>query len=87
MRKEASFISVGTLVTVLVLAVSGGMFMGALASDVETLEEAQKIVQEDHDRLITVEAEVKHLTKTQDEMRIDVAKILTAVNTLNDRGT
>ena len=82
MRKEASFVSVATAVGLIAAALSGGMFMGALASDVETLEEAQLIVKEDHDRLITVEAEVKHLTKTQDKMVKDIEAILIAVTNL-----
>ena len=75
MRKEASFISIGTMISVVVLAVSGGMFMGALASDVETLEEAQKVVKEDHDRLIVVESEVNHIKETADRTQLTVDRI------------
>lgn len=85
MRKDASFVSVATAVGLVGAALSGGLYMGALASDVETLEEAQKIVQEDHDRLITVENEVKHVKAAQVRIEENVKLILTAVNKINDR--
>lgn len=85
MKKEASFVSVATAITLILAAVSGGMWMGALASDVETLEEAQLIVKEDHDRLIKVETEVEQVKDDVEEIKDDVKEILTAVNALNQR--
>ncbi len=79
MNKQASYISVATAVSLAALAVGGGMYVGALASDVQTLEEAQQTAKEDHDRLIKVENNVKHLTTGQDTLKADVKLILQAV--------
>ncbi len=85
MNKQASYISVATAISLATIAVGGGMYVGALASDVETLEEAQKTVKEDHDRLITVENNVKHLTAGQETIKADVKLILQAVQRLETR--
>lgn len=45
-RKEASFVSVITAIGLASTALGGGMYVGALASDVETLkEEKEKVTQ------------------------------------------
>lgn len=85
MNKQASYISVATAISLATIAVGGGMYVGALASDVETLEKAQVTAQEDHDRLITVENNVKHLTEGQIIMKADVKLILQAVQRLETR--
>jgi hypothetical protein len=79
MRKEASFISVATAITLATVGVGGGMYVGALATDVETLQEAQKTVKEDHDRLIEVKNEVKHVKDDVTDVKADVKLILAAV--------
>lgn len=85
MNKQASYISVATAISLATIAVGGGIFVGALASDVETLEQAQETAKEDHDRLITVENNVKHLTDGQIIMKADVKLILQAVQRLETR--
>lgn len=82
MRKDASFVSVATAIGLVTAALSGGMYMGALASDVETLEEQQKVVQEDHDRLIKVETKVEQIEDDVKETKQDVKAILQAVQDL-----
>lgn len=77
--------SIATALTLVMAIGGGGMYVGALASDVETLEEAQKTVKEDHDRLITVENNVKHLTTGQETIKADVKLILQAVQRLETR--
>jgi len=85
MHKQASYMSIATALTLVMAIGGGGMYVGALASDVETLEEAQKTVKEDHDRLITVENNVKHLTTGQETIKADVKLILQAVQRLETR--
>ena len=82
MNKQASYISVATAVSLATIAVGGGMYVGALASDVETLEKAQVTAQEDHDRLIKVETEMTQVKATVAETRADVKLILQAVQRL-----
>lgn len=84
MHKQASYFSVGTAIALVSTAVGGGMFVGALADDVEELEEAQKTIAEDHDRLVTVENEVKHIKKDVEEVRADVKAILQAVQRIEN---
>jgi hypothetical protein len=79
MNKQASYISVATAISLATIAVGGGIFVGALASDVETLEQAQQTAKEDHDRLITVENEVKHVKEDMTTVKADVKLILQAV--------
>jgi wobble nucleotide-excising tRNase len=84
MHKQASYVSVATAITLVAAAVSGGMYVGALADDVEELEKAQETAQEDHDRLVTVENEVKHIKKDVDEVKADVKSILQAVQRIEN---
>lgn len=84
MHKQASYVSIATAVSLMISAIGGGMWIGALASDVENLEEAQKTIAEDHDRLVTVENEVKHIKKDVEEVRADVKAILQAVQRIEN---
>ncbi len=52
MRKEASFVSVMTAVGLVTASLGGGMFVGALANDVENLKEEK-------DKIEQVQEEVK----------------------------
>lgn len=84
MHKQASYVSVATALALVGAAVSGGMYVGALADDVEELEKAQETAQEDHDRLVTVENEVTHIKKDVDEVKADVKLILQAVQRIEN---
>lgn len=72
-RKEASFISVATAFGLITTAIGGGMYVGALASDVDTLkEEKQKVEQ--------IEDEVKQNTETLIGVVVTQGYIITAQN-------
>jgi hypothetical protein len=79
MKKEASFVSVATAVALVTMAVSGGMYVGALASDVETLEKEQEKqeeqIQKDHDDVIKLKSDVEHIKQTADTTQLAVARI------------
>lgn len=45
-RKEASVVSVATAITLIFAAISGGTWVGAIASDVDTLKEEKEKVEE-----------------------------------------
>ena len=85
MRKDASFVSVATAVALATTALGGGMYVGALASDVQQLQEQQKTTKEDHDRLIVVEQSQKTMEKDLDEVKTDVKLILTAITEIQQK--
>ena len=58
MRKDASQLSVGLAVALLTTAIGGGMYVGALANDVETLKQQQQEKNHDHDNITTLKADV-----------------------------
>lgn len=82
-RKEASFTSVATLIGLLVTCLGGGMYVGALASDVETLkDEADKVdqiaeeVKENTETLIAVTTTQTYIIAAQAKQDIKLDKIL-----------
>ena len=81
-RKEASFISIATAISLMGAAIGGGAWMGAIASDVEALERQEQTRQEDHDRLIKVEEQVKHISSDVKETKEDVKDIKQLLNDL-----
>jgi len=82
MRKEASFISIATAVTLATVGVGGGMYVGALASDVESLQAQEVQRKEDHDTLVALKQDVKNIKEDVDETKNDVKTILTAVQAI-----
>lgn len=79
---KASNFSIGVAVALLTTAVGGGMYIGALANEVETLKKEQEKADSDHDRLISMETE-QHTMKTDiAEVKTDVKLILSAINKL-----
>jgi hypothetical protein len=82
-RTEASFLSIGTLLTVVTLAVSGGMYVGGVAGEVDDLTAAQAKAAEDHDRLVKVENDVEHIKDDVEETKDDVKEILKQLQQLN----
>lgn len=82
MKKEASFISVATAIGLVTTALGGGMWIGALASDVEQLQAQDKQRQEDHDRLIQVETKVENIEDDVLEVKSDVKTILVAIQAI-----
>jgi hypothetical protein len=85
-RKEASFVSIATAIGLISVALSGGMYVGALANDVDTLKEQTTAQKEDHDRLIKVEEKVDNIEDDVKETKEDVKEILDAINELKNRG-
>lgn len=74
MRKEASFVSVATAVGLLTTAVGGGMWMGALATDVETLKEEKSKVEQIEDVVNNNTVALKGVTTTQGYIITEQAK-------------
>jgi hypothetical protein len=85
MRKEASFTSVATAIGLITTALSGGMYVGALANDVETLKKENVEQSEDHDRLIVVETEQRVIQKDVAEVKADVKVILAAIQKIEQK--
>ena len=79
MRNQASYVSIGTAITLLIAAVGGGAKMGALASEVEDLQQEQTARQEERDRLVKVEQKVENIENDLDEVKADTKAILDAV--------
>ncbi len=79
MRKEASFVSVATAVALVAMAVSGGMYVGALAESVDDLEEEQakqeEQIQQDHDDVVKLKSDVEHIKSTADKTQLAVERI------------
>ncbi len=83
-RKEASYISVATAVALMLAAISGGSWVGAIANDVETVKKEQVAQKEDHDRLIKVESKVENIEEDVKETKATVkanAKLLAEIIT------
>jgi DNA-binding FadR family transcriptional regulator len=90
MRKEASFISVMTAVGLVTTALGGGMYVGALANDVETLKkEKDKIEQVQEDvtsnkvALASVSATQTYILRKQTEQDKKLDKILEKLEALD----
>lgn len=79
MRKEASFISVATAVSLAFVGVSGGMYVGALATDVESLQAQEEQRQEDHDTIVALKENVETIKEDVEDIEEDVKTILTAI--------
>ena len=75
-RKEASTLSIGTLISLLVVTIGGATWAGALANDVENLKEEKVQQKEDHDRLIKVEGRIENIEDDVAETKEDVKQIL-----------
>ena len=86
-RKEASFISIATAVSLMGAAIGGGAWMGAIASDVESLKRQEIQQKEDHDRLIKVETEVKNIAEDVKETKDDVKDIKQLLNDIKQMRT
>jgi len=80
MTQKASSLSVVVAIGLLTTALAGGMYIGALASDVEMLQKQEIQRAEDHDTLVALRTDVDHLKRSQDQIEIDVKAILVAVN-------
>ncbi len=78
-RKQASFISIATAVGLVTGALAGGMWLGAIANEVDTLQVEQLQNKEDHDRLIKVEEKVDNIEEDVAETKEDVKEILKAI--------
>lgn len=82
MRKEASFISIATAITLATVGAGGGLYVGALASDVETLQAQEVQRKEDHDTLVALKENVEDIKDDVDETKDDVKSILAAVQAI-----
>lgn len=85
MTQKASPLSIGLAVTLLITAVSGGMYMGALASDVEHLEQVEEQRQEDHDTIVTQTADLKTLKEDMTATKETLAAMLTVLNKIEQK--
>ena len=85
MRKEGSLFSVGVAITLLITAVSGGMYMGALASDVEHLEAVEQQRLEDHDTIVTQTADLKTLKEDMKTTKETMQAMLTVLNKIEQK--
>ena len=72
-RKEASLFSVGTAIALLGVAASGGVWVGAIASDVDTLKE-------DKQKIEKIEDEVKQNTVKLTEVATNQEHLLAEVD-------
>ena len=79
MKPNASFISVATAISLTVAALGGGMYVGALATDVEQLQAQEVQRKEDHDTLVAMKENVEATKDDVDEIEKDVKTILTAI--------
>jgi len=86
MHKQASYISVATAVSLAISAIGGGMWIGALASDVDNLEkdvaEQKEDHKKDHDDVVTLKADVDHIKNAADDTQQMVRDIQRTLNTL-----
>jgi ACT domain-containing protein len=69
MRKEASFVSIATAITLVATAASGGMWMGSLAQEVEDIKE-------DVTKIEKIEEDVTDIKVTQAAMIAQAAAIM-----------
>lgn len=82
-RKEASYFSLATALSLMIAAVSGGIWVGAIASDVEHLqkdeskvEEIAKEVKANSVKLAAVAATQQAVLKAQEKQDKKLDKIL-----------
>ena len=82
MRPNASFISVATAISLTVAALGGGMYVGALATDVEQLQAQEVQRQEDHDTIVALKENVDAIKDDVADIEEDVSDILTAIQNI-----
>ena len=89
-RKEASVVSIATMITLLAMAVSGGTWVGAIANEVDGLkedkaavEETQKKVEDIDKTLTAVVTTQTFIMKKQSEQDKKLDKILEKLEELN----
>ena len=82
-RKEASFVSVVTAIGLATTALGGGMYVGALANDVNTLKQekdkvelVQRKVQENSEALVAVQTKQSFMLAAQVKQDKKLDKIL-----------
>lgn len=82
-RKQASYISIATALAMGTSAVAGGMWVGAIANEVDTLKEEkakvtaiQENVQENSITLAEVQAKQEAMAKTQEKQDKKLDRIL-----------
>ncbi len=85
MRKDASYLTVGVAITMLVTAVGGGMYMGALAQEVEQLKTEHAEKNKDHDRIVTTETKVVAIEKDVDLIQQDIRTLLVIVRSIEQK--
>jgi len=76
-------------ITLLVTTLGGGMYIGALANDVEALQKAQETASSDHDTIVALKTEQTIIKDDVTAVKTDVKLILQAINRMegaNDDG-
>ena len=68
-NQQASKFSIGVAITLLAMVGSTGLYVGALASDVENLEQAYAQQQTDHDSIVRMEQQIKQLAEDSEEAK------------------
>ena len=74
-RDKASQLTIATLIGLCTVAISGGMWLGAIAQEVDMLQAAQVRAKDDHDRLIKVETNVGDIKDDVKETKEDIKEI------------
>lgn len=83
-RKEASYISVATAISLLIAALGGGAWVGAIGQDVDNLKKSEVQAKADHDTVVTLKADVKNIKDDVEETKRDVKSILKALKIEED---
>ena len=68
-NQQASKFSIGAAITLLAMVGSTGLYVGALASDVENLEQAYAQQQTDHDSIVRMEQQIQQLAEDSEEAK------------------
>jgi len=79
-NNKPSTFTVGFAIAMFSTAIGGGMYIGALAQEVETLTKAQESQQSDHDTIVALKTEQTIMKDDVSDVKADVKLILQAIN-------
>jgi len=84
-NNKPSTFTVGFAIAMFSTAVGGGMYIGALAQEVETLTKAAESAQSDHDTIVALKTEQTTIKDDVEDIQTDVKLILQAINRMEGR--
>lgn len=84
-RKEASFVSIATAIGLVTSALVGGMYVGGVQADVNTLKQSSTKVETLIDRAATAQAERARIAARQEALRRDVDVANRKLDSLDDK--